>query len=138
MRKYFRASLQACPMYSTLLIVATLARKNQNFFHARIGDNLHLALDLLHGQLHTLDMVITVETTVNAVVFTVIGNIERRKQIDRVAEMLCWFPYEPAGPSAPETDSAAGESSALKSSMRARFHAAKRHATSFAVYPVES
>ena len=48
-------------------------------------------LDLLHVQFHAFDLIVTVETAVYAVVFTVVGNVERCKEIDGIAKMLARF-----------------------------------------------
>ena len=45
----------------------------------------------VHIQLGTTNLVMTVETAVNAVIFAVIGDIQRREHLHRVAEMLARF-----------------------------------------------
>ena len=45
-------------------------------------------LYLLHIELHALDVIVAVETAVNAVILAVVGDIQRSEQIDGVAEML--------------------------------------------------
>ena len=65
--------------------------ENQDFLHAAVGDDLHFMLDLFHIQFHALDLVIAVETAVNAVVFAVVGNVEGREKINGVAEVLACF-----------------------------------------------
>ena len=50
----------------------------QETYDADKYETLHLLghkLDLLHGQLHTADVVIAVEAAVDAVIFAVIGDI---------------------------------------------------------------
>ena len=80
MRKYFRASLQAgnfnrlADVFHTADLAA-LPGQNQDFLHAAVSDHLHFFFDLLHGQLHTADVVIAVEAAVDAVIFAVIGDI---------------------------------------------------------------
>ena len=64
-----------------------LAGQDQDFFHTAVGDDLHFMLDLLEGQLHAANRIVTVEAAVNAVVAAVIGDIQRCEQIDRIAEM---------------------------------------------------
>ena len=66
----------------TLLALSAMDRLNQ-----KLNDSLR--------KLHTADVVIAVKTAVNAVVFTVIGNIKRRKQINSVAKMLLCFLMRP-------------------------------------------
>ena len=66
---------------------AAFAREQQDFFHATVGDDLHLVLNLFHVQLHTLNVIVAVETAIDAVVFAVVCNIERRKEIDVIAKM---------------------------------------------------
>ena len=73
-------------------LAAALAGENEDFLHSAVGDDLHLFFNLLHGQLHAVDVVIAVKPTVHAVVFTVIGNVQRGKQIHRVAKMLAGLP----------------------------------------------
>ena len=41
------------------------------------GDDLHLLFDLLHGQLHALDVVVAVEAAVHAVILAVVGDVKR-------------------------------------------------------------
>ena len=58
-----------------IALTAALAGQNQDFLHAAVSDHLHFFFDLLHGQLHTADVVIAVEAAVDAVIFAVIGDI---------------------------------------------------------------
>ena len=53
--------------------------KDQDFLHAGVSNDLHFMLDLGHIQLHALDVVIAVEAAVNAVVFAIIGDVQRGK-----------------------------------------------------------
>ena len=78
MRKYFRASLQASPIYSTSLW-ARLSGEDQDLLHAAVRNDLHLVLDLRHVQLHPLDMVEAVEAAVDTVVFA-IGDVQGVKR----------------------------------------------------------
>ena len=63
------------------------AGEQQDLFHAAVSDDLHLVLNLFHVQLHTLDVVVAVETAIDAVVFAVVCDVERRKEVDVIAEM---------------------------------------------------
>ena len=69
-----------------------LAGQHQDLLHAGVGDDLHLVLDLLFVQLHPLDVVVAVEAAVDAVVFTVVGDVEGGEEIDGVAEVLLGLP----------------------------------------------
>ena len=72
---------------------ATLAGEYEYFLHPRVGDYLHLVLYLLRSQPHPVYIVITVESTVDAVILTVVGYVKRCEQIHVVAEMLaCLYP----------------------------------------------
>ena len=55
------------------------AGKDQDLLHPGIGNDLHFIFNLLHIQLHAVDMVITVEAAVNTVVLAIIGDIQRGK-----------------------------------------------------------
>ena len=65
-----------------------LPGKDQNLLHAAGGNDLHLLLDLLQGELHAADVVVAVEAAVDAVVLAVVGDIQGGEEIDRVAEVL--------------------------------------------------
>ena len=66
---------------------AAFAREDENFLHARLGDDAHLMLDFLHGKLLAADLVVAVETAVHAVVLAIVGDVERREDVDGVAEV---------------------------------------------------
>ena len=68
-----------------------LTGQNEDFLQTGFRDGLQLLLDLVHIQLGTANLVVTVETAVNAVIFAVIGDIQRREHLHRVAEMLARF-----------------------------------------------
>ena len=76
---------------------AALARENQDFFHTAVGNHLHLVLDLLHRELHALDVVVAVEPAIDAVVFAVVRDVERREKIDIVAEVLARLDFRLRG-----------------------------------------
>ena len=65
-----------------------LAGQNEDFLQTGLRDGLQFLFDLVHIQLGTANLVMTVETAVNAVIFTVVGNIDRCEHIDAVSEML--------------------------------------------------
>ena len=68
-------------------LLLALARQHEDFLHAALGDNLHLVLDLVLAELQTVDVVVAVEAAVDAVVLAVIGDVEWREEVDRVAEV---------------------------------------------------
>ena len=70
---------------------AALAGQQQNFLQAGLRDGLELLLDLVHVEFRAADLVMAVEAAVNAVVFAVICDVERREHLHRVAEMLARF-----------------------------------------------
>ena len=53
-----------------------------------ICNYFHLMGNLFHIKLHTINMVITVKSTVHAIIFTIVCNIKRCKQIYCISEML--------------------------------------------------
>ena len=67
------------------------ACQKQDFLQSGRGDRLHLTLNLLRVQLRAADFVVAVEAAVDAVVFAVIRDIQRGKQLNPVAEMLAGF-----------------------------------------------
>ena len=68
--------------------MSALACQHQDFLNTGICNDFHFMLDFLHVQFLAVNMVITVKTTVNAIIFTVIGNIKRCEKIHTVAEMV--------------------------------------------------
>ena len=70
---------------------AALAGQHQNLLQAGLRDGLELLLDLVHVEFSAADLVVAVEAAVNAVVFAVICDVERREHLHRVAEMLARF-----------------------------------------------
>jgi len=68
-----------------------LAGQNEDFLQTGLRDGLQLLFDLVHIQLGTADLVMTVKTAVNAVILAVIGDIQRCEHLHRVAEMLARF-----------------------------------------------
>ena len=76
---------------------AALAGEDQDLLHAGVGDDPHLVLDLLPVQLHALDVVVAVEAAVDAVVLTVVGDVQGREEVDRVAEVLPGLQPGPLG-----------------------------------------
>ena len=65
-----------------------LACKNQDFLHPGIGDDLHLMLDLLRCQAHSVDVIVAVKATVYTIVLAIIGNVEWREKINRIAKVF--------------------------------------------------
>ena len=76
---------------SHMALGPAFAGKDEDFLHAAVGDDFHLFFNLFHGKLHPVNVVITVKSAVDAVIFTVIGYVERREQIYCVAEMAACF-----------------------------------------------
>ena len=68
-----------------------LAGQNEDFLQTGLRDGLQFLFDLVHIQLGTTNLVMTVKTAVNAVIFAVIGDVQRREHLHRVAEMLARF-----------------------------------------------
>ena len=71
--------------------LTTLTRQNENFLKTGLCNCLHFLMDFLHGKLCSFDFVMAVETTVNAVVLTVVRNVYRREEICGISEMLSCF-----------------------------------------------
>ena len=76
---------------------AAFAGEDQYFFHAAVGDDLHLVLNLLHRELHALDVVVAVEPAIDAIVFAIVRNVERREKVDVVAEVLARLDFRLRG-----------------------------------------
>ena len=57
----------------------------------------HLVLDLFHGELHPVDVVVAVEAAVDAVVLAVVGDVQGGEQVDRVAKVLSGLQPGPLG-----------------------------------------
>lgn len=56
-----------------------------------VRDDLHFLFNLLHIQLHAVDVVIAVEAAVYTVILAVIRNIQGGEKINGIAEMLAGF-----------------------------------------------
>ena len=54
-------------------------------------------LNLLHRELHALDVVVAVEPAIDAIVFAVVRDVERREEIDVVAEVLARLDFRLRG-----------------------------------------
>ena len=71
--------------------LTTLTRQNENLFKPCVCNCLHLLMDFFHCKLCSFDFVMAVETTVNTVVLTVVGNVYRREKICRISEVFSCF-----------------------------------------------
>ena len=69
-------------------ISAALTGKHQNLFHSRLRDDLHLMFNFFKRQLLPANIVVTVKSTINAVVLAVVGNIQRCKNVHRISKMI--------------------------------------------------
>ena len=69
-------------------ILAALAGEDEDLLHAGLRDHLHFVLDLFKGELFAADLVVAVESAVDAVVLTVVCNINGCKNIHRIAEVV--------------------------------------------------
>ena len=67
--------------------LAAFAGKNKDFLLAGGGDGLHFGSNLLAAQAGALNFIVTVEAAVDAVVFAVVGNVQRRKKGDVIAKI---------------------------------------------------
>ena len=65
--------------------------KNKYFLDTALCDYPHLMFYLFHIKLHSVYTVITVESAVYAIIFTVICDIERCKYVNGISEMLSCF-----------------------------------------------
>ena len=66
---------------------AAFTCENENFLLAGSGDGLHFGSNLLAAQAGALNFIMAVEAAVNAVIFAVVGDIQRRKKGDVIAEV---------------------------------------------------
>ena len=65
-----------------------LPGQNENLLKTGLGNGLHLFFDFFVVELCSVDFVVAVETAVDAVVFTVVCDVERSKHIDGISEMF--------------------------------------------------
>ena len=65
-----------------------LPYQNQDFFEPGSCNRLHFLLNFLISKLRPLNFIAAVKSTVNAVIFTIIGNINRCKHIHGISKML--------------------------------------------------
>lgn len=61
--------------------LAAFAGKNKDFLLAGSGDSLHFGSNLLAAQAGALNFIVTIEAAVDAVIFAVVGDIQRRKKV---------------------------------------------------------
>ena len=67
--------------------LAAFAGKNKDFLLAGGGDGLHFGSNLLAAQAGALNFIVTVEAAVDAVVFAVVGNVQRGEKGNVIAEV---------------------------------------------------
>ena len=84
----FACQFAGFPDICYVALGTAFAGENQDFFHAAVRDDLHFMFNLLGSQLHAVDVVVTVKTAVNAVILTVVRDVERSKQVDRVSKVF--------------------------------------------------
>ena len=70
---------------------AAFACKNQDFLLTGGGNGLHFGSNLLAAQAGTVNFIMAVEAAVDAIVFAVVGDVERRKEGDVVAKITLAF-----------------------------------------------
>jgi hypothetical protein len=63
---------------------SALAGQNQNFFHTAVGNDFHFLFDLLHRELHSVDVVIAVKAAVHTVVLAIVCYVKGREQTDGI------------------------------------------------------
>jgi len=95
--KVFAGELASFADVFDAALCAAFAGQQQDFFHAAIGDDLHFVFDLFHRKLHALDVVVAVKAAIDTVVFAVVRNIERSKQINVVAEVTTRLDFSLGG-----------------------------------------
>ena len=96
--KYFLAILQASPMYSTSDFARLSPVKYQDLLQASLSDSFHFPLDLFFVETRAPDFIMAVESTINAVVLAVVGNVDRREHAHAVTKMLSAFPVALSAP----------------------------------------
>ena len=89
--KILSRQLTGLPYVIHITLGAALAGENQDLLHPAVSNHLHLVFNLLHSQLHPLNMVVAVKATVDTVILAIIGNVKRREQINGIAEVLAGF-----------------------------------------------
>ena len=73
--KIFLCNFHRFPDILHIRIRAALPCQNQNLFHTGTGNDLHFMLDLFKRQLFPANIIVTVESAVNAVVLAIICDI---------------------------------------------------------------
>ena len=68
-----------------------LSGKDQDLLQTSLGDRCHFLLDLFFVQLCTADLIVAVKSTVDAVILTVVCNVDRCEHTDAVSEMFPCF-----------------------------------------------
>ena len=67
---------------------SALTCKHKNFFNTRIGNDFHFMLYFIGIEFLSVNIIVTVKSAINAVIFTIISNIKRCKKIYCVAKMF--------------------------------------------------
>ena len=78
-------------------VLAALTGQHQDLLHAGICDDFHLVLDFFERELFAADLVVAVETAVDAIVLAIVGDIDRCKNIYSITEMVLGLNLCPAG-----------------------------------------
>lgn len=67
--------------------MTAFAGEHEDFFQSRDGDVPTFPVQFVVRQAGALDLIMRIETAVNAVIFAIIGEIDRREEIDGIAEV---------------------------------------------------
>ena len=65
-----------------------LAGQQQNLLQTGRGDGFQLPLDFLHIEPRAADLIMAVKSAIYAIVFTIVGDVQRGKHLHRVTEVL--------------------------------------------------
>lgn len=84
----FGGKLTCFPDVFHVTHAAALTGQHQDLLNTGIRNDLHFFFNLFLIQLFTLDIVVTVESTIDTIIFTVVGYVKRREDIDGISEMF--------------------------------------------------
>ena len=84
----FSGKLTCFPDVFHVTHAAALTGQHQDLLDTGIRNNLHFFFDLLLIQLFALDVIVAVESTIDTIVFTVVGYVKRCEDIDGISEMF--------------------------------------------------
>ena len=87
----FSSGLAGFPDVFHVGFCTAFSRKYQDLLQASLSDSFHFPLDLFFVETCAPDFIMAVESTINAVVLAVVGNVDRCEHTHAVTEIFLFF-----------------------------------------------